>query len=178
VRPRQAAKRGAVGGPRIPRHVQRWRRCASRALPTGCPCARCGAWAVSRLGGSRGPLQCRSRLGAMGWVRGGWRCGLRVARPLYVATCTTNYCAAQWSMWPLNYPQLLATKEMMSRATVDLEKVESYSKSSGIMRGETVGVCGPVDTWANKQRTGRSPRWSWEQIYHSLRGTFFVVRSQ
>jgi hypothetical protein len=46
TRPWQAAQRGSMGGPRIPRHGQRWRRCASRVvpvLPPGCPRARCGA---------------------------------------------------------------------------------------------------------------------------------------
>jgi hypothetical protein len=50
----------------------------------------CGACSVPRLGGSLGPLQCRSRLGATGWVRGGWQCCLRFARSLWVATCTAN----------------------------------------------------------------------------------------
>jgi hypothetical protein len=33
----QEAKRGEVGAPRIPRQMQRWRRCASCVSPPGCP---------------------------------------------------------------------------------------------------------------------------------------------
>src|SRR5215813_1289416 len=45
---------------------------------------------------------------------------LRFTRPLWVAPCPVNSCAACGSICPLSYPQLLATKEITSRDTVGL----------------------------------------------------------
>jgi len=97
----QEAKRGWPGGQRIPWHGEAMGSFLLPCAPPGCPRSREGAWSVQLLGGSRGRLQWRSRLGATGWSRGGWRCCLRFASPLCVATCPVNYCAACCSMWPL-----------------------------------------------------------------------------
>src|SRR5215831_12364438 len=59
-------------------------------------------------------------MGATGCARGGWRCCRRCTRPLWVATCIANSCAARGSLCPLEYPQLLATKEITSRDTVGI----------------------------------------------------------
>src|SRR5262245_38848536 len=59
-------------------------------------------------------------MGATGCARGSWRCCRRAARPLCVATCAVNSCATRGSISPLVYPQLLATKDIMSTHTVGL----------------------------------------------------------
>jgi hypothetical protein len=46
-------------------------------------------------------------------ARGGWRWSSRFVRHLYVATCTAPSCR-------LEYSQLLATKEIVSRDTVGI----------------------------------------------------------
>jgi len=84
----QEAKRGEAVGQRITRNVQRLGCFSSRVRPPGYPCSRSDTSSVPLLGGSRGRLQWRSRRGATGWARGGWRCGGRFARPLCVAKGT------------------------------------------------------------------------------------------
>src|SRR6516162_251581 len=59
-------------------------------------------------------------MGATGCVHGGGRwCG-RSAGPRCVALCVVHSCATRGAISPLFYPQLLATKAMMSRPTVGL----------------------------------------------------------
>jgi len=98
----QEAKIGSAGGPRITRNVKRLGRRSSRVRPPGCPCSRCGAWAVPLLGVSRGRPPWHSRRGATGCARGGWRCCGYAARPFWVATCAVNYCATHCSVVSLD----------------------------------------------------------------------------
>jgi len=80
-------KIGETGEQRITRNLKHLGRFSSRVGPPVWPCSRCGAGAVHHLGVSRGRPPWRSCMGATGWTRGGWRCGRRSARPLWVAVC-------------------------------------------------------------------------------------------
>src|ERR687888_2267271 len=77
-------------------------------------------------------------MSATGCAHGGWRCWRHFASPLWGATCTANYCAARCSICPLEYLQLLATKEITSRDTVGIRGVagEPPAAATGRLMGE------------------------------------------